>query len=67
VCDLKAERVGVVELHDPAPRPVAVGARPGVAVDHGHLVTPARQSSASEQASRTHADDGYPHDDHLIR
>jgi hypothetical protein len=62
-----AEGVGVVELHDSAPRPAAVGTRPGVALYRGHLVTPARQPGAGEQAGRTRSDDGYPHGNRPFR
>jgi hypothetical protein len=65
--DLIPEGVGVVELHDSAPWPAAVSRRPGIALHRGHLVTPARQRGAHEQAGGAQSDDGYSHDDQSIR
>ena len=42
----------------------AVRGRPRVALHRCHLMAPARQAGADEQAGRARADDGYAHDDH---
>jgi hypothetical protein len=62
-----AERVSVVELHHPAPRPGPIRRRPGIALHRGHLVAPAGESCAGEQAGRARTDDGYTHDNHRLR
>jgi hypothetical protein len=59
--DLDAERVSVVELHDPEPGPAAVRGRPGVSLHRDYLVAPARQPGTSEQAGGACPDDGYSH------
>jgi hypothetical protein len=58
------ERVSVVELHDPPPRPGPIRRRPGIALHGDHLVAPARQARTDEQAGRTSANDRYAHDNH---
>jgi hypothetical protein len=59
--------VGVVELHDAAAGPAAVGRGPGIALQGNHLVTTACQPGTHEQAAGTQSDDGDSRDDHPVR
>src|SRR6516225_5621043 len=65
--DLIPERVSVVELHDPPPRPGTIRRWPGIALDRDHLVAPACQARTEEQAGRASANDGYAHDNPHLR